>query len=194
MCWKTKDNRKKKEGISCAYWSCWKWLKGDLCCGRWGGITITVWFIALRVLWEGALGGGGGGLCCVAAVRRSQIPGALDAHRVSAKTRTGARLGAGDYRDTQTTLSWAICIICYVFSRRELCTHCVSNVTFVARPSSFWSLEVCNCEKFQHQVSQYMQCSFFLAFWHELKSHLILLWLGGKHELFPVFILNNWPD
>lgn len=45
--------------------------------------------------------GGGGPL---AAVRKSRFPGALDAHRVSAKAKTGAHLGtlAGDCTDTQT--------------------------------------------------------------------------------------------
>lgn len=48
------------------------------------------------------MGGAWGGP--VAAVRKSRIPGALDAHRVSAKTKTGAHLGTrtGDCTDTQT--------------------------------------------------------------------------------------------
>lgn len=47
---------------------------------------------------------GVGGGVPVAAVRKSQIPGALDAHSVSAKTKIGAHLGtcAGDCTDMQT--------------------------------------------------------------------------------------------
>lgn len=41
----------RKEGISCAYWSCWKWLKGDLCWG-WGGTTITAFDLSLSVCYE----------------------------------------------------------------------------------------------------------------------------------------------
>lgn len=47
-----------KEGISCAYWSCWKWLKGDLCRG-WGGSAITAFDLSLSVCYEKE-----GGPCC----------------------------------------------------------------------------------------------------------------------------------
>lgn len=64
-----------KEGISCAYWSCWKWLKGDLCRER-RDCYHCIWFIT-------PCGGGP-----VAAVRKSRIPGAPSTHRIAARIET----------------------------------------------------------------------------------------------------------
>lgn len=64
-----------KEGISCAYWSCWKWLKGDLCRER-RDCYHCIWFIT-------PCGGGP-----VAAVRKSRIPGAPSTHRIIARMET----------------------------------------------------------------------------------------------------------
>lgn len=64
-----------KEGISCAYWSCWKWLKGDLCRER-RDCYHCIWFIT-------PCGGGP-----VAAVRKSRIPGAPSTHRIVARMET----------------------------------------------------------------------------------------------------------
>lgn len=66
-----------KEGLSCAYWSCWKWLKRDLCWEGWD-CYHCIWFIT-----QSLCGGGP-----VAAVRKPQIPGALSTHRTCARVET----------------------------------------------------------------------------------------------------------
>lgn len=92
MCWKTEDTPQ-KEGISCAYWSCWKWLKGDLCWER-RDCYHCIWFITLR-----RCGGGP-----VAAVRKSRIPGAPSTHQIAARMETEAHPATYtcDYTNTQT--------------------------------------------------------------------------------------------
>lgn len=98
----------KKEGLSCAYWSCWKWLKRDLCCAGRVGIVITAFDLSPRARLVGAP---------VAAVRKPWIPGAPSTHR------------------TCRGVNWSSAQHLYLWLYQHTCTtsHHLSSIVWVWR-------------------------------------------------------------